>query len=53
MLQDASLRLEATNLKRNLNKNVIIKKVRTYMILSIKLLAELAMGGASCPFSFC
>lgn len=53
MLQDASLRLEATNLKTNPKIKIVIKKVRTYMILSIKLLAESAMGGASCPFSFC
>lgn len=53
MIQDASLRLEATNLKTNPKIKIVINKVITNMMFSINLSTELAMGGASCSFSFC
>lgn len=46
MLQDASLRLEATNLKTNPTTKIETITTITNMMFSINLSTELLMGGA-------
>lgn len=53
MLQDASLRLEATNLKTNTTTKIETINAITNMMFSINLSAELVMAGAPWALTCC